>query len=352
MSPDPYELSHFIRSKAVELGFSALAFARAGPLDDSAMHIREWVARGFNGSMRYLADNPRARADARNLMDGARSIVSLALNYYTEPEPADAPGFAKISRYARFRDYHKVIKKKLDLLAKAIVEHYPSVNCTGCVDTRPILEKAYAARAGLGFIGKNSCLITEDFGSFVFLSELIIDSELDYGIPAETLCGSCTKCIDACPTGAIVAPFQVDARRCISYITSEKGEQPDEALSRACGTWVFGCDICQDVCPFNTMKMKPTVEPEFVPRPKLVSPDLESLSEFIIDDSVEGFDEQQVGARERFLSAFAGTPIARAGEDKFSDNVKRAIRNNGTSGRNARNVSTACRTSSDGLEVK
>lgn len=240
-----------IKQEALRLGFMSCGIAKADFLEAEAPRLENWLKANHHGEMGYMENHFDKRLDPRILVEGAKSIVSLTLNYFTEEKQADinAP---KISKYAYGMDYHFVIKDKLQELMAFIREHIGEVDGRCFVDSAPVMDKAWAQKAGLGWRGKNSNLISKQAGSFFFLAELIIDLELEYDNPFPTdHCGSCTRCIDACPTQAIVAPYTVDGSRCISYLTIElKNEIPLEFKDKM-DNWMFGCDVCQDVCPWN-----------------------------------------------------------------------------------------------------
>ncbi len=257
-----------IKEKAYDLGFSFCGVAKAEYLADQAPRLEKWLKAGMHGEMAYLADNFDKRLDPRKLFPGTKSVVSLLYNYYTNLKPQNhrAP---RVSLYAYGKDYHRVLKKKLALLLDHIRNEIGDVSGRAFVDSAPILERAWAARSGLGWLGKNATLINRQQGSFFFLSELLLDLELEYDRPGGDFCADCRLCIDACPTGAIVEPHVIDARKCISYVTIEsKGDIPPELAGRL-GNWLFGCDICQEVCPFNQQAI-PHQEPQFAPRPELL----------------------------------------------------------------------------------
>jgi epoxyqueuosine reductase len=251
------------------LGFDAVGIAAADFLEQDDHALTQWLAEGRNGGMVYMAREPHRRSRPQEVLPGAKTVIVLAMNY----APADTergaarrvPAVGRISRYAWGKDYHHVIEERLAQL-EAFIRNAagPGTDCRSYVDHGPVLEKAFARHAGIGFIGKNTLLITEEFGSWVFLSVILTTLELEPG-PAQTShCGSCRLCLDACPTGALTAPYQLDANRCISYLTIEnKGEIPDELKSKLDG-WVFGCDICQEVCPYNAHP-KPTAVKAFQP---------------------------------------------------------------------------------------
>jgi len=246
--------------------------ARAGFLEEEAPRLENWLKQGMQGEMRYMENHFDKRLDPRLLVDGARSVISLGLNYYTEQTQSD-PSAPKISKYAFGADYHQVIKAKLKLLLDVINEKIGEVNGRAFVDSAPVLDKAWAKKAGLGWIGKNTNLISTKKGSFFFLAELIVDIELECDIPSTAdHCGTCTRCVDACPTGAIVAPYVVDGSRCISYLTIElKNEIPREFAGKM-DNWMFGCDVCQDVCPWNRFSVL-NREPAFQPNEHLLEMD-------------------------------------------------------------------------------
>jgi epoxyqueuosine reductase len=256
-----------IKQWGFDLGFDVIGVTFALPIDKphtNALH--DYLAKGYQGDMHYLARNVEKRLDVRQLVPGARSVICTALNYYHEtPEQQSAKPYGKIARYAWGRDYHDVIKTKLHQLADRIKAAAIDIIQTRCfVDTAPLLEKAYAARAGLGWIGKNTLLLNERFGSWLVLGEIVTDLELDYDQPVPDQCGSCEKCLHSCPTNALVEPHILDARRCISYLTIESKLQVPTELQPKMGNWFFGCDDCQNVCPFNQKKAS-CEEPDFKP---------------------------------------------------------------------------------------
>jgi epoxyqueuosine reductase len=279
-----------IKARAKELGFLSVGILPADRLDAEEARLKEWLGRGFHGNMAWMEREPEKRADPRVLMPGCRSVIVCTLNYYTAQERVDSPSAGKISRYAWGDDYHDVLRDKLNVLVDDIRESEPDMNAKICVDTAPFMDKAWAARAGLGWIGKHTNLITREVGSWVFIGSVLLDIELGYDRPkTEDHCGTCTACLDACPTGAIVEPYIVDSNRCISYATIElRDEQlPDEIASNLDG-WIYGCDICQDVCPWNRFET-PTSETSFVPRGGETGLDLDHISSMEHDEYVERF---------------------------------------------------------------
>lgn len=274
--------SKLIKSEAKKLGFLFCGIAEAGFLEQEAPRLEAWLKKGMQGEMHYMENHFDKRLDPRLLVDGARSVISLGLGYYTDLRQSD-PDAPRISKYAYGTDYHLVIKEKLSQLLEVIHEKIGQVNGRAFVDSAPVLDKAWAKNAGLGWIGKNTNLINTKKGSFFFLAELIVDLELDYDIPATAdHCGTCTRCIDACPTEAIVAPYVVDGSRCISYLTIElKNEIPREFKGKM-DNWMFGCDVCQDVCPWNRFSVLQN-EPAFEPQGNLLEMNKQDWQE-ITDD--------------------------------------------------------------------
>ena len=307
-----------IRELARQCGFELAGVARAEPLDHR-QRFHEWVAAGFAGDMRYLTDHRAAiRDDPRNLLPSARSLICVGKLYNT-PWPYSTqftgPERAWISRYAWGEDYHLVLRRSLARLEALLRDRCgDSFEARICVDTAPLLERSYARRAGLGWIGKNTCLISQPYGSWFFLGELIVSFEIEADSPPPDRCGSCTRCIDACPTAALIPTpdgCRLDSRLCISYLTIElRGSVPEERRSTA-GPHVFGCDICQDVCPWNR-RAPMTTDPEFQPRE--FAPPLEQLAAL-------GEDE--------FRALFRGTPVTRARYAGFLRNVAVAMGSRG-----------------------
>ncbi len=269
-----------IKQQARALGFNQAGVVPATALTEEGENLRQWLSRRFHGQMAYMARNPEQRSDPRLLMPSAKSVVCVALNYFRPEQHVDDPEAGKISRYAWGDDYHDVLRDKLKALLEWVREREPGVEGKVCVDTSPMMDKAWAVRAGLGWIGKHTNLITKEHSSWVFLGELLLSIELEYDSLIEPdHCGTCTACIEACPTEAIIAPYQLDATRCISYGTIElRSEELPEPIRSNLENWVFGCDICQDVCPWSRFS-KPTEEERFKPREGLVEPKLRELIE-------------------------------------------------------------------------
>ena len=264
------DVSRNIKSKAKELGFPECAIIPAGFLAEEKPLLEKWLSEGKHGEMRYMERNLEKRLDPRKLFDNAKTIIIVLLNYFSDEKPRD-PETPVISIYARGTDYHFVLKEKLKNLLRYIQDEIQPCNGRAFTDSAPVLERAWAQRAGLGWIGKNSNLISVTYGSFFFIGELILDIELPYDSVKTVTdhCGKCTRCIDLCPTKAIVADRVVDARKCISYQTIELKGDLDNTLKGQFKNRIFGCDICQDVCPWN-LKSKMHNEPEFLPHPRLL----------------------------------------------------------------------------------
>ncbi|MEI6594403.1 MAG: tRNA epoxyqueuosine(34) reductase QueG [Bacteroidota bacterium] len=239
-----------IKQKAKELGFDYCGISKAEFLEDEAPRLESWLKNNMHGQMDYMQNHFDMRLDPRLLVDDAKSVISLSYNYYTDKKQKDSLA-PKISKYAFGEDYHFVLREKLTELYTYIKEQIGEVNGRTFVDSAPVLDRAWAKRSGLGWIGKNANLINKKSGSFYFLCEAIIDLELEYDSPVTDHCGTCTACIDACPTDAIVEPFKVDGSKCISYFTIELKENIPLEMKGKFENWAFGCDICQDVCPWN-----------------------------------------------------------------------------------------------------
>ncbi len=261
--------SNQIRNKAQELGFEFVGFAKAEYMNEEARQLEVWLNKGMHGKMGYMANHFEKRVDPTRLVEGAKTVISLMYNYHAEEKQRD-PEAPKISTYAYGKDYHFVLKRKLKDLLSFIRDEIGEVNGRCFVDSAPVLERDWAKRAGTGWIGRNTLLIHPKAGSYFFLAELILDLELVYDQPIKDYCGTCRKCIDACPTEAI-APngYLVDGSKCISYFTIELKEALPEDYKGKFENWMFGCDICQQVCPWNRFS-KPHQEPEFVPHPDLL----------------------------------------------------------------------------------
>ena len=311
--PDP-QLSLDLKSEALRLGFELVGIAPAvSPVGISA--LREWLDRGFAGEMSYMERRRDAYAHPDSVLPGVRSVVMLGLNYRTEEPVPSEPSHGKISRYAwGTTDYHTVLREKLKRLSQFVKQREPQSRTRGVVDTAPLLERDFARLAGLGWFGKNTLLINKRQGSWLFLSALLTDLELQYDSPHETShCGTCTRCLEACPTAAFDAPYVLDARKCISYLTIELRGSIPEPLRTGLGDWLFGCDICQDVCPWNK-KAPTTTEPAFQPRDDL----RQVAARRLLRMSQEEFDQE-----------FAETPLARPGRAGLLRNAAIVLGNSG-----------------------
>jgi epoxyqueuosine reductase len=293
MFSSKHKYSEIIKDEARRLGFLFCGIAKADYLEEEAPRLEAWLKQGFNGEMAYMENHFDKRLDPRKLVEGSKSIISLGLNYYTDAVQT-AAGVPKISKYAYGTDYHTVIKEKLKELLQTIQEKIGEVHGRAFVDSAPVLDKSWAKKAGLGWIGKNTNLINKDVGSFFFLAELIVDLDLEYDVAStKDHCGTCTRCIDACPTEAIVGPYLVDGSKCISYLTIElKNEIPREFQGKM-DNWMFGCDVCQDVCPWNRFSTLHN-EPAFLPDEELLTKSLKDWEEITEDVFQKVFQKSPV----------------------------------------------------------
>lgn len=305
------QLRTSLEEKARELGFIAFGVAPADALDEEAQRLRDWLDLDYQGSMGWMARNVGRRTDPREVVPGAKSVVMLGYNYFTGRAPEDESK-AKISNYAWGDDYHEIITPKVRALEAFLhTLHDREVASRSYVDTGPIMEKAWAARAGLGWQGKHTNLISREHGSWIFLGAIIADVEMEYDSPIPDFCGSCTRCIDACPTDAIVEPYVLDARKCLSFLTIEyrEDELPEDEAHNMQG-WIYGCDICQNVCPWNNTFEHSTDDPHFQPREKNVNRDLTDW----LEQDVEAY-------RERFRHS----PVKRAKFKGLMRNIRTAL---------------------------
>ena len=300
----PEKYSALIKAEARRLGFSSCGIAKAGFLEEEAPRLERWLYQKRHGTMRYMENHFDKRLDPRRLVDGAQSVVSLLLNYHPKRELPTAK--YKIAAYAYGEDYHFVIKRKLKALLRFIRDEIGAVHGRAFVDSAPVLDKAWAVRSGLGWIGKNSNLISKQVGSFFFIAEVILDLELAYDQPVTDHCGSCTRCLDACPTEAIIQPYVVDGSKCISYFTIERKEALPEAMKGKWENWIFGCDICQSVCPWNRFST-PTEEAALQPS--------EALSA-MRDSDWEELTEAT------FQAVFKGSALKRPGFSGLKRNIR------------------------------
>ena len=319
-------LAETIKREARALGFDAVGISRVpNSSQPSAFSLQpnysstslpylllsrlaEWLQRGYHGTMAWMARDPSRRSDPQQVLPGCRSMISVGMNYYTDNRANETPGMGRIARYAWGKDYHTVMSRRLAQLEERIAALAPGAATRSYVDTGPIMEKAWAQQAGLGWIGKHSNLVSTECGSWLLLGEILTTLDLKEDEPAADLCGSCTLCIQACPTGAIIEPYVVDARLCISYLTIElRGERavvPDE-LAAQMGNRIFGCDDCLDVCPFN-LRADTTDEPAFTPTPLTLAPSLQALAQI---------------SEESFSTTFKESPLKRAKHSGLLRNV-------------------------------
>jgi epoxyqueuosine reductase len=301
----PEIYSRLIKQKALELGFSACGISAVRTLEEEREHLQKWLKDGMNGSMGYMANHFEKRLDPGKIVDGAKSIISVLINYFTAKNQAD-PSAPIISKYAYGRDYHFVLKEKLNDLLMFIQSEVSACSGRIFVDSAPVLERSLAKIAGLGWIGKNSLLINRRFGSYVFIGELIIDLELACDTPFKgTHCGTCTRCIDVCPTSAITRPYVVDARKCIAYHTIENRGEVPHAIRENLQNHIFGCDICQDVCPWNKA-ISPNQSNDFKP------------VEGLLEMSRKGWTELETDS---FSKMFRQTALERTGYNQIKRNI-------------------------------
>lgn len=291
-------LSEQIKQKALEIGFHKIGIVRAEALEAERANFNSWIASGFQGEMAWMEREPDKRTDPRLLFPSAKSVIVVAINYYTPHKHEGDQSEGKISRYAWGDDYHEVLKEKLRVLLNWIKSENPEADGKICVDTAPIMDKAWAVRAGIGWLGKHSNVITQECGSWIFIGEILLNLSLDYEteiVPDH--CGSCTMCLDACPTSAIVEPYVVDSRKCLSHATIElRSEVLPVEIEEHLEGWLYGCDICQDVCPWNRFE-KPSSEARFEPRNGETSANLDLIMSL---------------TPEQYAERFRGTAIKRA----------------------------------------
>ena len=297
----------FIKQTAKRLGFDYCGISKAGFLSEDAKRLEKWLKQGMHGSMQYMENNFELRTDPTKLVPGAKSVITLMFNYFPEEKTKTSENNYKISKYAYGEDYHEVIKKKLHEFLHCIQEDIGEINGRGFVDSAPVLERAWAQKSGLGFIGKNGNLINKEAGSFFFLATLISDLPLTADSPLQKdFCGTCTKCIDACPTDAILPGKIVDGSKCISYFTIELKEMIiPSAMKGKFDNWIFGCDTCQDVCPWNRFS-KPTKEQSFQPLPGILNLNNKQWEEL---------------TQEQFSQFFKGSPIKRSKYEGIMRNI-------------------------------
>jgi len=298
--------SDFIKNKSIELGFISCGISKSGFLENEIGRFESWLKNNYHGKMSYMERNFDKRMDTRKLVDGSKSVISLLFNYYPSKEINN--NCFKISKYAYGKDYHFIIKDKLKTLLSSMRNEIGEIDGRVFVDSAPIMEKAWAKKSGLGWIGKNTNLISKKTGSFFFIAEIIVDLELEYDNEVTDHCGSCNACLDACPTDALYEPYKIDASKCISYFTIELKEQFPNDLKKDFNDWIFGCDICQDVCPWNKFS-RPNEEP-------LLNP-LKEINQYSKKDWLELTDEV-------FKVVFKGSPIERTKFNGLKRNIQYA----------------------------
>ena len=296
-----------VKAKALELGFDQVGIASARPLDEEGDRLREWLSRGYQAGMAWMERDPDRRIDPGRVLPGVRSVIAVAQNYYTPASHLQDREHGKISRYAWGDDYHDIVGERLHTLMDWLTTEFPDSRSKLYVDTGPVMDKVWAQHAGIGWEGKHTNVISRDFGSWIFLGELLTTLELDPDEPALDRCGSCTRCIDACPTQAIVEPYVVDSNLCISYLTIEHRGEIGADLAAAFDGWVYGCDICQDVCPWNRKFAEETAVRGFAPREGNAAPLLTEW-ETMTDDA--------------FRSRFRGSPVKRAKREGLLRNIR------------------------------
>lgn len=305
-----------VKAKALALGFSKVGIAPAATLEVESQRLRTWLDRRYQAGMSWMERNPEKRSDPRGILPGARSVVSVALNYYTDVPHSSDEGAGKISRYAWGDDYHGILGERLESLRVWVEKEFAGEKGMWYVDTGPVMDKVWAERAGIGWEGKHTNVITREYGSWVFLGELLTTLDLDPDEPAVDHCGDCTLCLEACPTAAIVEPYVVDANLCISYLTIEHRGEIGAEIAEKFARWIYGCDICQDVCPWNHKFATQTDEQAFEPRAGSAAP---VLAEWV-----------DMG-REEFQKRFKGSPVKRTKWAGLIRNI-RAVLKGGTNG--------------------
>ena len=298
--------SDFIKNKSIELGFISCGISKSGFLENEIGRFESWLKNNYHGKMSYMERNFDKRMDTRKLVDGSKSVISLLFNYYPSKEINN--NSFKISKYAYGKDYHFIIKDKLKTLLSSMRNEIGEIDGRVFVDSAPIMEKAWAKKSGLGWVGKNTNLISKKTGSFFFIAEIIVDLELEYDVEVTDHCGSCTACLDACPTDALYEPYKIDASKCISYFTIELKDQFPNDLKKDFNDWIFGCDICQDVCPWNKFSI-PNKEPLLNPK--------NEINQYSKKDWLELTDEV-------FKVVFKETPLERTKFKGLKRNIQYA----------------------------
>jgi epoxyqueuosine reductase len=300
----PREISLFIKQESIALGFLSCGISKARFLEEEAPRLESWLKSNMHAEMSYMENYFDKRLDPRKLVEGCKSVISLSFNYY--PEEQQRTDSYKISKYAYAEDYHDVIKRKLKLLIKSLQDKIGEINARSFVDSAPVMDKVWAKESGLGWIGKHSNLINKSQGSFFFLAEILIDIDCEYDQAFQTdHCGTCTKCIDACPTDAIVSPYIVDGSKCISYFTIELKKEFESNMKLDFDDWIFGCDVCQDVCPWNRFSIP------------------HQHQELMIKDEIRNYSKKdwEEISEEKFKLIFKNSPIKRSKYEGFRRNI-------------------------------
>ncbi len=282
---------------AKDYGFDLVGFSEAAQLDEEVKRLNEWLNAGYHAGMDYMQKNLSKRKNVKEILPSAKSVISLGMNYYTPDKHSNEENKGKVSRYAWGKDYHLIIWEKLDKIVSDLKNIESSFEAVSYVDTGPVMDKAWAVRSGLGWLGKHTNVINRDIGSWFFIANIICNWEFSYSIPIEDFCGSCSACIDACPTNAIIKEYVIDSNKCISYLTIENKDKIHEEFIGKFDSWIFGCDICQDVCPWNIKFSVPTAEAEFKPK--------SNNKELDLDEVINMSDDE-------FKQRFAQSPIKRA----------------------------------------
>ena len=298
--------NEIIVQKAKSNGFDLVGFAKADELKEEISHLEEWLVKGYQAEMSYMGNNVDKRKDVSNILQNAKSVISLGLNYYHNIKFSNNPGTGKVSRYAWGKDYHLIIWEKLSRLESELKEIDNNFESKSYVDTGPVMDKVWAVKSGLGWMGKHTNLINKEFGSWFFIATIITNFEFDYAIPIPDFCGTCTSCIDACPTDAIVNPYIVDSNKCISFLTIENKNEISDEFKGKFNNWIFGCDICQDVCPWNIKFSQETSSEDFN-HPENMELNLNEVLEM---------------SEEEFKSKFFNSPVKRTKLSGLKRNAK------------------------------
>ncbi|MHB8854558.1 MAG: tRNA epoxyqueuosine(34) reductase QueG [Ignavibacteriaceae bacterium] len=298
--------NEIIAQKAKSIGFDLVGFAKADELKEEINRLEEWLAKGYQAEMSYMGNNVDKRKDVSNILQNAKSVISLGLNYYHNIKFSNNPGTGKVSRYAWGKDYHLIIWGKLSRLESELKEIDNNFESKSYVDTGPVMDKVWAVKSGLGWMGKHTNLINKEFGSWFFIATIITNFEFDYAIPIPDFCGTCTACIDACPTDAIVNPYIVDSNKCISFLTIENKNEISDEFKGKFNNWIFGCDICQDVCPWNIKFSQETSSEDFN-HPENMELNLNEVLEM---------------SEEEFKSKFFNSPVKRTKLSGLKRNAK------------------------------